>query len=76
MIQSNHKSETLLGTPDKKLGGENDGHGPTKKFMRPKMRKSFSKFMDFWKMCREIFYFFYQIFKTDHFLGQFTIRYT
>ena len=41
--------------PDKKLGVENDGHGPTNVFTQPKMRKSFLKVMDFCKIGWEIF---------------------
>ena len=37
--------------PDKKLGVENDGHGPTNVFTWPKMRKSFLKAMYFCKIC-------------------------
>ena len=61
--------------PEQKLGVKNDGHGPTNVFMRPKMRKSFLKVMDFAKYI-ERFLVFYQKLKTAHFLGQFTIRYT
>ncbi len=41
--------------PDKKLGVQNDGHGPTNFFTRPKVRKSVLKVMDFCKICWEIF---------------------
>ena len=44
--------------PDKKLGVQNNGHGPTIFFTWPKMRKSFLKVMNFCKICCEIFYFF------------------
>ena len=41
--------------PPKKLGVQNDGHGPTNFFTRPKVRKSVLKVMDFCKICWEIF---------------------
>ena len=70
------KLKPFWGPPDKKLGVQNNGHGPTIFFTWPKMRKSFLKVMNFCKICCEIYYFFYQKLKTAHFLGQFTIRYT
>ena len=69
IIKVKHFSEP----PDKKLGVQNDGLGPTKLFTRPKIRKSFFSVVDFCKTFWEIFDFFQKP-KTDHFLPQFAAR--
>ena len=67
------KLQPFREAPNNKFGFENDGLGPTKLFMWPKIRKSLFSVMDFGKKFWEIFDFF-QKSKMDHFLPQFTTR--
>ena len=77
MIESDHKIETLLGSPWQKVGDRKWWAWTHKCFYIAKNEKILFKSHGFLQnMLRDFCFFFYQKLKTAHFLGQFTIRYT